>query len=158
MQKSDPELRRILVWTVDSFYPELHQILRDGRIKIVYANLKTEYANFNYNGGNIYKINFDRKTMESAPKDAKIGAGAHELEHIVTEEGLDDIQTKIDMRLRRYEPYRVLDERDNDVRVVLRGLGKYLHEFERFAVEKNIFRSVDAGLTIDEIEKLLKIR
>ncbi|MBN1377438.1 hypothetical protein JW949_03870 [Candidatus Woesearchaeota archaeon] len=88
-----------------------------------------------------------------------MGGVAHELAHLVTERNLSKYSSKKDgLHYKRSKRYKTLDERDTDLRAILRGYGPHLLEFMKYSKEKGFPYYKKDGLSINEIKTLLKIK
>jgi len=122
--------------------------LIDEDIQIEWKNLKDACFELVPYVSEGYCIEVDM-SMKDAPQDVLEGGIAHDLAHIV--DNPKSILGKISKR------YLVYQERNVDLLVVLRGYGRQLLSFLRFAERKGYPRYKEDGLSIVELEKLLNI-
>ncbi len=120
-------------------------------IQIEYKELRDaclEYGKFTSEG---FHIEVD-ESLRTAPVDVINGGIAHELCHIMADKkrGLSE------WLLRKSVRYRMLDERDTDLRTIIRGYGRELLAFLRYAETKGYPYYKEDGLSIREIEIIMK--
>lgn len=145
------KLNKILDDIIKSKYPEL--LGEDIRIEFVdLDDSLMEYGSLTNEG---FFIDVDKKLKE-ADDIIIIGGIAHELSHIAIELSIgkkmsfkDLIAYKISKR------YKTLDERNTDLDVILRGLGKELYQFMKFSSKIGYDYYKEDGLSLREIELLL---
>ncbi|MBU2522941.1 MAG: hypothetical protein KKE23_01470 [Nanoarchaeota archaeon] len=139
------ELRNVLDEIVSNSFPEL----KKQKINLKYEKL-SEYL-FNFGGTmNHYWISVE-STLKKASKKLIQGGIAHELCHIVNDMNLSKYMKRNDLKLyKKNSRYRQMDERHNDLQVILRGYGIHLIELIKKCSKEN------EGLTVEEVKTLLK--
>ncbi|MBI4170961.1 MAG: hypothetical protein HY514_04650 [Candidatus Aenigmarchaeota archaeon] len=138
-----------------------NRLLKEGFPDLLDEDISVKYARckpyFDYDGSSKkgYRIRACLE-MRRAPLQAVEGGLAHELCHIATEKFLGKKQRKQDVKLnKKSKRYRTLDERDTDLRVILRGYGRQLLALLQYAERKGDTYHKDDGLSAREVEKLL---
>ena len=93
--------------------------------------------------------------FEEADEDVVIGLLAHELSHITQDIGYSKYEVWFDNFLySRFPKYSLLDERNTDLTVILRGYGLNLLKLLRY-IEDKYPEYVTEGLSVNEIKILL---
>lgn len=135
---------------VKEAFPELLSI----QFSLEYEELDNSFAVTWETGDTSYILTLDNRLKE-AGEDIITGILAHELSHITQDMGLSRLDRWIDGFLCNHSPrYSLLDERNADLTVVLRGYGLNLLEFLRF-IQKEYPDYETEGLSLNEVEVLI---
>ena len=146
------ELTRILNEVIKRGFPELlgediqieHLVLRDALLT---------YGELSHEG---FYIEVD-ETLCNAPADVLKGGIAHECAHIVFDKLKGNKPFSLDMFAYKVSAqYKTLDERNTDLEVILRGFGTELLQFLKHSVHLGLDHYREDGLSIREIEILLR--
>ena len=132
-------------------FPEL--ALMDLSLK--YEDLDDAYFEFDRIRKGRYHIDVDI-TLHKAPLGVLEGGMAHELAHISEDCKRGGLAHRADMILYSIFPaYETRDERKADMLAVKRGYGAQLLEFLKYANQRREDFTVEDGLTVEELERLL---
>jgi len=108
-------------------------------------------------GENEYYIQINELLLQ-APEEALEGGLAHEFAHILTELKMSLAASKLEtIRYKFSRKYRALDERETDLLALLRGYGYHLFQLCQFSRSLGRPETEDNGLTMKELEHLLKL-
>jgi len=145
------DLAKIRDLVIKSGFPEL--MAED--IQTEYKKLDDallEYCGLTQEG---YCIEVDN-SMKDAPEDVIEGGLAHELSHILTDIGQERSFKRRDRWARRISKrYNILDERNTDLQVIIRGFGPQLLAFLEYSQEKELDHYKEDGLSIREVKAIL---
>ena len=124
-------------------------------IRIEFINLRDallEYGELTHEG---FYIEVD-ETLRNAPEKVLVGGIAHECAHIVADRPKEKGPISIDaLAYRISSRYKILDERNTDLEVILRGFGQELLQFLQYSIQLGLDHYREDGLSIREIEILL---
>ena len=124
-------------------------------IRIEYLTLRDSLLTYGKLSHEGFYIEVD-KALHNAPIKVLRGGIAHECAHIVFDKSKGNKTLSIDMFAYRVSrQYRILDERNTDLEVILRGYGPELLEFLHYSVQLGLDHYREDGLSIREIESLL---
>ena len=123
-------------------------------IRIEYAALDDALLTFGKLSQEGFYIEVD-ESLRNASVDVLTGGIAHECAHIIFEKTKANKALSIDMFAYRVSSrYRILDERNTDLEVILRGFGNELLLFLQHSVQLGLDHYREDGLSIREIEIL----
>ncbi len=124
-------------------------------IQVEYKKLKDalfEYGRLSQEG---YYIEID-ESLTDAPERVLIGGLAHELSHILTDRSSEKKLISQDrLAYRISSRYKVLDERNTDLEVILRGFGKDLLHFLEYSERNEYPHYKEDGLSAREVKRIL---
>ena len=124
-------------------------------IHIEYAALDDALLTFGKLSQEGFYIEVD-ESLRNASVDVLKGGIAHECAHIVFEKLKVNKALSIDMFAYRVSSrYRILDERNTDLEVILRGFGNELLLFLQHSVRLRLDHYREDGLSLREIEILI---
>jgi hypothetical protein len=124
-------------------------------IQIEYLNLKSSLMSYGELTREGFYIEVDSSLRES-PQEVLAGGIAHECAHIVVDKTTGGKKLSGDMIAYRISKrYKTLDERNTDLEVILRGFGRELAAFLRYAEKLKLSHFREDGLSIREIEILI---
>jgi len=145
------DLIRILNDVIKRGFPEL--LGED--IRIEFTTLNDALLTFGKLSHEGFYIEVD-ESLRNASAAVLKGGIAHECSHIVFEKSKKDKTLSIDMFAYRLSSrYRILDERNTDLEVILRGFGGELLLFLQQSVMLGLDHYREDGLSIREIEILI---
>ena len=145
------DVTRVLDEVIKSGFPEL--LGED--IRIEFSTLNDALLTFGKLSHEGFYIEVD-ESLRNASAAVLIGGIAHECAHIVFEKTKMYKALSIDMFAYRLSSrYRILDERNTDLEVVLRGFGNELLLFLQHSVQLGLDHYREDGLSIREIEILI---
>jgi hypothetical protein len=145
---------KLLQEVVERGFPEL--LPHD--LQISYESLKDTYEAYGRLEGGGWYIELDR-TLIGAPDRAKKGAIAHTLVHITDEMKLSGRESFFDRLLYKFSGrYTILDERNTDINVLIRGFSEELLALGEYLESKNYNLGEETGITPSELRKILKIQ
>jgi hypothetical protein len=137
---------------VDKSFPELLSFT----FSLEYDELDDSFAETWETSKTSYTFTLDN-LFKTADEETVIGLLAHELAHITQDKGQSMFERWIDSFLCDHFPrYSLLDERDADLTVILRGYGLNLLKLLRF-IDKKYPEYVTEGLSINELEIILNL-
>ncbi|MBA3064203.1 hypothetical protein FP803_02075 [Candidatus Woesearchaeota archaeon] len=139
IEESFPELKyeKILVGYKKKFKNALFEYERPGKKKY------------------FIKIN---ELMKNAPLQAIEAGLAHEMAHIIREIKKGFFSSCFEGFLYKFsDRYKIVDERDADLAIVLRGYGKHLLELYKYREKLGLPLYEDNGLSASEIKKILSL-
>lgn len=147
-------LSKIINDLVENHFPELKGI----KIKATYLKDWNEGI-FEYGRihDNEYEITVNT-AMKTAPVPVLKGGLAHEICHIIGDANLRGIRSFVDDLLYRYfRNYRSMVERNTDLMVIERGLGRELLDLLYYRMKIGLPEYDDNGLTTAELTNLLGV-
>jgi hypothetical protein len=145
-------MESILNQIIINSFPELLKF----EFSLEYNDLEDSFAETWETSSTSYIFTLDYR-FKKAEEDVIIGLIVHELSHISQDLGLSRFEVWLDEFLNKHSKrYSLLDERNADLCVVLRGYGKNLLKFLRF-IEREFPDFETEGLTKNELEMLLNI-
>jgi hypothetical protein len=118
-----------------------------------YTKRKGCFFEYSSSKDRIYGIDIS-ETMENCPIIAFKGGLGHELSHIAREKSATKAQERL---YKQCKEYRALEERETDLETIIRGYGRELLEFSRFADKIRPYKK-EYGLSAGEIEILLNLK
>jgi len=139
---------------IEKFFPEL----KNEKISTEYKkNLKDALFEYERPGKKRYFIKIN-ELMKNAPLQAIEAGLAHEMAHIIKELKKGFFSSCFEGFLYKVsDRYRIVDERDADLAIVLRGYGKHLLELYKYREKLGLPVYDDNGLSASEIKKLLSL-
>ena len=133
-------------------FPELAAVDIDAR----YMILDDAYGEFTRHSRRSYLVEIDT-SLRKAKSGVLLGVMSHELAHITREISMGQIHSFFDKFLWNHvKKYQTRDERNTDLLVVERGLGRELLDFLKYADKRREAYTSEEGLTVKELEDLLK--
>jgi hypothetical protein len=142
-------LRKTLEDVIAKSFPEL----KTEEIQVKYERMDSLMAYTPENEGFTISVDF---TLKKAPKGVLEGGFAHECGHLIDELRLPKNTLKCDGNLyKKFKRYKILDERNTDLEVILRGYGKQLLAFKEYAEHLGYPYFKEDGLSIREVKKLI---
>jgi hypothetical protein len=145
------DLNRVIDGVIKRGFPEL--LGED--IRIEFTTLNDALLTFGKLSQEGFYIEVD-ESLRNASVDVLKGGIAHECGHIVFEKSKVNKTFSIDMFAYRLSSrYRILDERNTDLEVILRGFGNELLLFLQHSVHLGLDHYREDGLSIREIEILI---
>lgn len=138
------------------------RVIKKGFPELMNDDIQIEYSNLNdalFEYGELSEEGFYVEvdtSLKNAPEEVIEGGLAHELSHILTDKKEQKNLNFRDRLAYKFSlNYRTLDERNTDLLVIIRGYGKQLSTFLKYAQEKGFPHYKEDGLSIREIETLL---
>jgi hypothetical protein len=148
------ELQTLRDRVIHQGFPEL--LSED--IQVEYQELKDalfQYGSLTEEG---YYIEVDA-SLKEAPEAVLIGGFAHELSHIIADKSLTKrIMFRDRIAYQFSKRYKVLDERNTDLEVILRGFAKELLAFLEYSEKSGYPHYKEDGLSIREVKALISIQ
>ncbi len=146
-------LKNVRDTVIENGFPEL----MDEDIRIEYSSLEDALLVYGELTEEGFYIEVDT-SLNDAPKEVIEGGIAHELSHILIEK-LQKEKGILDRIAYRISPqYRILDERNTDLLVVLRGYGSHLLSFLKYSEERGYQHYKEDGLSIREIKQIMSLK
>jgi hypothetical protein len=145
------DVNHILDTVISKGFPEL--LGED--IHIEYVTLKDALLSYGTLSPEGFYIEVDN-ILKNAPGGVLKGGIAHECAHIVFDKRRANRTFSLDLFAYRVSSqYRILDERNTDLEVILRGFGRELEQFLKHSVKLGLDHYREDGLSMREIEILL---
>jgi len=139
---------------IEESFPELRNERILARFK---KNFKDALFEYERPGNKKYFIKIN-ELMKNAPVQAIEAGLAHEMAHIVKEIKKGFFSSCFEGFLYKFsDRYRIVDERDADLVIVLRGYGKHLLELYEYRKKLGLPVYDDNGLSESEVKKLLSL-
>lgn len=146
------ELEEIRDEIIRKAFPEL----LDEDIRIEYKHLEDAFISSGELIPEGFYIEVDN-SLQDAPREVKEGGVAHDLAHCVVAKYLSFKESLGDKIAYRISPrYKVLDERNTDLMVLIRGYGRQLLAFMKYSEEKGFPYYREDGLSVQELTILLE--
>lgn len=145
------EKDELLREVVERGFPEL----MPHDLQISYESLGDTFEAYGRLEGGGWYVELDRALI-GAPDKAKKGAIAHVLVHITDEMKLSGRESLFDRMLYQLSGrYKILDERNTDINVLVRGFGEELLALGEYLAGKNYHLGEETGITPSELRKIL---
>lgn len=144
-----PSLQKINNAIIDEGFPEL----RDDDIQVSYRSLKNFLAICILE--NKHYCIYVSPEMKGSPNIVLSGILVHENCHMLKEKHMNNYQRKKDKRFYKSKIFKTLDERNTDLEAILRGYGREILAYKKYAEEMGLPYYEEDGLSVREIEKII---
>ena len=139
---------------IEESFPEL----KNEKVSVAYKkSFKDGLFEYERPGKKKYFIKIN-ELMKNAPLQAIEAGLAHEMAHIIREIKKGFFSSCFEGFLYKFsDRYKIVDERDADLAIVLRGYGKHLLELYKYREKLGLPLYEDNGLSASEIKKILSL-
>ncbi len=136
---------------IERGFPEVRPII----VEVSYKKLKEAYFESDRSSRQKYELDVD-VSLRHAPRKVIMGGMSHEIAHIVRDLRFNSLFLTLERALCNIKWYETWDERQTDILVVKRGLGKELLAFLQYADKRRENYTIQDGLTVRELKQMLK--